>query len=492
MARLRCLFTIAACFWPLAFARVASAELNANLIIAPNPLTFASVRPGGTSGPETLRVSNTASSGGSPISISDVGLTDETDFRIDVDGCSGKTLNPGTFCDVEASFTPTGGRGAFFGGFVVFSNESPIGSSVLEGQVVSPEIALMPDAVDFGNQAVGKSSIASQVTMSNSGDATLSITSIATSAPFSAIDDCGGTLEPGSHCTISAVFTPTVEGGVSGSVSIATDAQTSPDAITLSGTGVPADQPSASFSTEALDFGGQAVNTTSAAQSIEMSNTGNVNLTIAAVTTAEGFTGSDDCGDVLAPGATCAIDVAFSPTAAQPYVGNLVVATNAGDSPHAIALRGFGASDAGPRAVFSQTTVDFGEQALRRPSNPSITTLTSGGSEALVVQSVTKTADSTGSFSGDDFCSGKTLEPGRSCTIEIVFNPQEKGSLGATASVASNAPESPQTLIATGVGVRISGGSCALSGEATQGSILWYAIVQGVPLGIMLVRRRSS
>lgn len=492
MTLIKHLLAIAALLSALALPQVAHADLNPNLSITPDPLNFDSVRPGGSSGPETLRVLNTASSGGASISVSDIGLTDETNFRIDIDGCSGRTLNPGTYCEVQTSFAPAGDRGGYFSGFVVFSSESPIGASVLHGQVIAPQVSLTPASVHFGNQAIGKPSAPNDVTMKNTGDATLTITSISTAAPFSVTDDCGNTLAAGESCTVSATFSPVSEGAVSGSIPIVSDAPTTPDSIALTGTGVAADQPVASFSTNALNFGGQLINTTSAAQTVAMSNTGTVNLAINSIMPPEGFSTSDDCGNELAPGAACTISATFTPVAAQAYAGMLAVATNAGDSPHNIALEGFGANDSGPKAVFSQTSIDFGEQALRTPSNPSTTTITSEGSEALILESVTKTADSTGSFSGTDNCSGKTLNPGQSCSIDVIFNPQEKGTLGATASIADNSPGSPQTLIATGVGVHISGGNCALVAWTSSAHLLHQAMLLMLPAGIVFFRRRRS
>lgn len=482
---------LAAFLSTLVLAVTSHAELNPNITIAPNPLTFDSVRPGDTSGPETIRVTNTAAPGGSSIAINDIGLTDETNFRIDLDECSGRTLNPSTFCNAQASFAPAGGRGGYFSGFIVISNETPIGASTLQGQVVAPQVAFLPTSVDFGHQAIGQSSAANAIAMTNTGDASLTITSITTTDPFAVTDDCENTLAVGDSCTISTTFSPAAEGAASGSVSVVTDAQTSPDSVALSGTGVASDQPVASFSTNALDFGGQMVGTESAAQTVELSNTGTVELTVQSITPPAGFATSDDCGNQLSAGATCSINTTFAPNAAQAYSSTISVATNAGDSPHTIAVTGFGANFSGPKAVSSQTSIDFGQQALRKPSNPATTTITSEGTEALIMTSVVKTADSTGSFSGSDNCSGKTLPPGESCTIDVVFNPQEKGTLGATASVSNNAPDSPQTLIATGVGVRISGGNCSLQTSTAFGNTLGAIAFGLFTMAAFFVKKRS-
>ena len=452
-------------------SHAALAAIDPNLSISPNPLVFDDVAPGGTSGPETIRVTNTSTSGDN-IFISNVGLSDDVNFHVTSNACSNRTLTPNTYCDASVTFTPTSGTGGYFGSFVVLGSSDPIGVSALQGQAVAPMVTLTPTSVNFGNQSVGTPSSANDVMMKNSGNAALSITSITTAAPFSVTDDCGATLGAGSTCTISQTFTPTAEGAAAVNVSIVTNAQTSPNTIPLSGTGVAAGQPDASFSTSAIDFGGQVVNTTSSAQTVNMKNTGTVNLTVGPITPPAGFATSDNCGAMLAPAAECAIDVTFSPTATEAYSGNLAVATNAADSPHNIALTGFGSLANGPSASFSQTSMDFGEQRLRTASSPQTDTITSVGSEGLVISSIEKTADNSGSYSGDDNCIGRTIAPGDTCAINVTFNPQEKGTLAATASVTDNSQASPHTLIATGIGVRVSGGSCSLTNVSIHASSL--------------------
>jgi hypothetical protein len=467
-------------------AAQARAQINPNLVISPNPLVFDSVPPGGTSGPETVRVTNQSTS---YINLSGAGISDNVNFSITTDRCT-ISLSPNSYCDVDVSFAPTGQAGGYFSGFAIFdANQEPIAVSVLTGTVAAPVVNLMPTSVDFGNQTVGSSSFPSDVILKNSGNAVMNITSITTSAPFAVTDDCGATLASGARCTISQTFAPTAAGAVSGSVAIITDAQTSPDSIALSGTGVSAGTPDASFSTTELDFGGQVVNTTSAVQTIDMKNTGTVNLNITSITPPTAFAYTDNCGNMLAPNAECAINATFTPTATQLYTGDLVVVTNAEDSPHSIALMGFGSNFDGAQAVLSTTTLDFGEQKLRTPSDPQAITVTNEGSEDLTVQSVEKTADTTGSYSGEEDCSSGAVSPGGTCTINITFNPQEKGTQVATGDITSNSTDSPQQISATGIGVRISGGNCSLTVVgASAGAVALSTIL--LSLGAMAWRRK--
>ncbi len=78
-----------------------------------------------------------------------------------------------------------------------------------------PIVALNPTSVNFGNEIVGATSTTQTVTLSNSGSAALSISSIAFSgtnaADFAQTNTCpsgSSTLAAGSSCTINVTITP--------------------------------------------------------------------------------------------------------------------------------------------------------------------------------------------------------------------------------------------------------------------------------------------
>jgi len=93
--------------------------------------------------------------------------------------------------------------------------------------------------VDFGNVVVGKSASLSR-SISNTGDATLDITSITipTGAPYTQTNTCGSTLAPNASCNITFTFTPTKDAVQNSSSSITDSATSSPQVYTLYGTGV--------------------------------------------------------------------------------------------------------------------------------------------------------------------------------------------------------------------------------------------------------------
>jgi hypothetical protein len=88
---------------------------------------------------------------------------------------------------------------------------------------------------------VGNSSSTQTVTLTNTGTATLNINSITftgtNQGDFSKTTTCGATVAAQGTCTVTVTFTPTAAGARSASLSFADDAVSSPQTVTLSGTG---------------------------------------------------------------------------------------------------------------------------------------------------------------------------------------------------------------------------------------------------------------
>ncbi|HTC76234.1 MAG TPA: MBG domain-containing protein [Edaphobacter sp.] len=104
------------------------------------------------------------------------------------------------------------------------------------------EITYPNPTLAFGTIMVGQSSPVTRQSISNFGTDNLSLT-----APFSTSDShfgvdgntttCGTTIIAGSTCTIGFIFTPTVNGPVAATATLATNSYNSPQPIQLTGTG---------------------------------------------------------------------------------------------------------------------------------------------------------------------------------------------------------------------------------------------------------------
>jgi hypothetical protein len=110
-----------------------------------------------------------------------------------------------------------------------------------------PAVTLSPTSLKWGKIAVGLTSGAKTVTLTNSGTATLNITTIAASGDFALkslkktklVTPCvnGGTVAAGASCIVKVTFTPTQTGTRTGDLTFTDNAANSPQQVPLTGTG---------------------------------------------------------------------------------------------------------------------------------------------------------------------------------------------------------------------------------------------------------------
>jgi hypothetical protein len=104
--------------------------------------------------------------------------------------------------------------------------------------------------------------------------------------------------------------------------------------------------PVPSLSSTSIVFGNQLTGTTSAGQTITLTNSGSANLNISSISlaglSAGDFNQTNSCGTVITPNASCQISVTFTPTTTGTRLANIVVAHNALNSPQTISLSGVG------------------------------------------------------------------------------------------------------------------------------------------------------
>lgn len=149
---------------------------------------------------------------------------------------------------------------------------------------------------------------------------------------------CLDTLAGGTSCQMSVAFKPTTGGPVSGYLRVTDSANDSPQSVALAGNGI-APPMAVSLSPSSLAFPDtQQVGSTSAPQTITLTNTGGSNLNIPGMSYPNGFIlPAQNCLGTLAAGASCQISVAFKPTTGAAFSGNLQITDDA-NSPQSVAL----------------------------------------------------------------------------------------------------------------------------------------------------------
>jgi len=110
-----------------------------------------------------------------------------------------------------------------------------------------PVVSLNPTSLKFGKVLVGQTVGKKKVVLSNTGSASLNITTIATTGDFALVPvqqtkkvtPCvnGSVVAPGGTCEIKVSFSPTQQGARTGSVVFTDNASDSPQSVALTGTG---------------------------------------------------------------------------------------------------------------------------------------------------------------------------------------------------------------------------------------------------------------
>ena len=111
----------------------------------------------------------------------------------------------------------------------------------ISSAVTGPAVSLSAP-LTFSAQLVGTTSGSQTITLSNTGNSSLTLSAVAVTFPF-AIAASGTTcststpVAAAATCTVAVTFTPTAAGAASGSLSFSDNAPNSPQTIALSGTG---------------------------------------------------------------------------------------------------------------------------------------------------------------------------------------------------------------------------------------------------------------
>ena len=77
--------------------------------------------------------------------------------------------------------------------------------------VLAPAVTLNPTSLTFSGQLTGTTSSAQTVTLTNSGQATLNLSTIVATGAFAETTTCGSAVAPGASCTIAVTFAPTAQ-----------------------------------------------------------------------------------------------------------------------------------------------------------------------------------------------------------------------------------------------------------------------------------------
>jgi hypothetical protein len=422
--------------------------IAASVAFAPASLTFADQVVGTSSTAGVVVLTN---SGSAPLTINSITLSGANLGDYSQTNNCGASVAAGASCSISTIFTPTA-AGIRTASLSVSDSASGSPQTVpLTGTGIAPVVSLSPGSITFANQAVGTSGPVSVLTLSNTGNATLTINSIGVtgtnSGDFSQNNNCGTSLAQGTSCSISVLFTPLAAGTRQATISVVDNAAGSPQTASLTGVGAAA---SVSFSTSNITFGNTTVGTTSPAGGVTLFNTGNTALAVASVTitgaNAGDFAQSNNCTPSVGAGGNCTISVAFSPSVAGTRTAAILITDSATGSPQSVGLSGTGTTG-GPSASISPLSLTFSPQNISTTSPAQTVTLTNPGSATLSMNSIVASGD----YAQTNNC-GAALAAAANCTVQITFSPSAAGTRAGYVTFSDNDPSTLQTVTLSGTG----------------------------------------
>lgn len=434
-------------FYTLANVPVAS--------VSPSSFDFGNQPVGQTSAAQAFTVQNTGNAGLVMGSVSPSG-----DFAVSSDTCSGTTVAPGGTCTVSVTFTPaqTGPRS---GTLTIPDNAADSPQLVsLSGTGTQPMLSLSVNSLTFGSQAVGTTSAPLFVIITNTGTADLHVGTVSTggtnAGDFSASSGCG-TVAPNGTCTISVKFTPTASGARSATLSIASDAPSSPDQVSLSGTGL---NSHLTLSPDPMNFG-DVLFGQSSTMTLTFSNsgtdpthltgppaTGGPNPGDFTLNTTSLTCPSDSAGPYVPAGGSCSLTITFTPGAVGARSATLTFPNDSSDGPQTLTLSGNGTN---PGISVSPSALTFPSQGTGTTSPAQSVVVTSSGTSPLTVSSVTVSGPF--AVSNDGCSSAGPITPAGTCTVQVVFKPTAIGTASGTLTITSDGGTKTVALSGTGIAV---------------------------------------
>jgi archaellum component FlaF (FlaF/FlaG flagellin family) len=188
----------------------------------------------------------------------------------------------------------------------------------------------------------------------------------------------------------------------------------------------------ATVAPSSFTFASQAVNTVSSSQSVTVTNTGSVTLTITSITASQNFTQQNNCTAPLAPNAACTIQVSFAPTTTGALNGVLTVFGNLPSGQVTASLSGTGLP-AG-NIVLNPTSMDFGNSLIGTLTAAQNLTISNTGGVSVNLQ----TPKITGDFQINANTCGTSLAPNTGCTLSIIFKPTAAGGRAGILSISDD------------------------------------------------------
>ncbi len=294
-------------------------------------LYFGNVKTG-SSKPLALNISNL---GNDTLRITSI-TTSNLAFKVDE---LTKDLLPGESFDDTVRFTPSA-VGSVSANLTIISNASTSPTVVSLNGAGTPEVTLTIDLSDISFGAVPVGSYRdTTLTVTNTGNDTLWISSFTSGDSQFTLETPIAGIAPGSSATFTLRFTPQAAGQVSASFTMVSNAQSSPNTITVHGTGVA--DPAIAFAPEPLTFGSVEIGSKEDLV-LTISNPGTLKLTVSSITSTNTDFAALQSQFEVAGGGSFANTIRFTPSVVGSLSGALIIESDAASSPDTVLVTGTG------------------------------------------------------------------------------------------------------------------------------------------------------
>ncbi len=392
----------------------------------------------GQTGEQTITITNT---GTGPLEI--------TGIESDV---SGLTFDPSMFTlapngsQTVTVTLPNATEGEILGSITISSNDPDRATQTLSVSVIVqpppvPAISVQQTAIDFGTVAFAQP-IQETFTVQNTGTAPLEITGIESNVSGLTFEPSTFTLEPGDSQTVTVTFPSSVEGTISGNITISSnDPDRATQTLSVSVIVQPPPVPVIAVQETAVDFGtvevGQPIQ-----QTITITNTGTAPLEITGIESDVPGLAFDTSKFTLEPEGSQTVTVTFPSSTEGTFSGNITISSNDLErATQTLSVSVIVQPPPVPAISVQQTAIDFGTVAFAQPIQETFTVQNTGTAPLEITGIESNVSGLT--FEPSTF----TLEPNSSRTVTVMFPSSTEGTISGNITISSNDPDrATQTL----------------------------------------------
>jgi len=316
----------------------------APVTLAPASLAFGSQSVGTTSVAKTVTLTNNLST---TLSFSFAASGNYSAVGSGSLPC-GTSLAGKASCTMSVTFSPT--ANGSIQGAVTVTNSTVVRqqevtlSGTGTGGTTAP-LSFSPASLTFAAQAFNSTSTGQTVTVTNSSNSSVTLSSIGGSGNFAAVGSgsvpckANTTLAANAACTMSVTFTPTYLGVIKGAITVNDNASVKQQVLNVSGTGVLP----VTFAPASVTFAPQTVGTTSAPQTLTLTNNQATTLNKLSIAASGDFAiASNNCTATLTAHTSCSFGVTFTPSQTGSVLGSVTTTDSAIGSPQVVNLSGTG------------------------------------------------------------------------------------------------------------------------------------------------------